>query len=1286
MGNLKLKDFVDEESLKKLQELRSTISDVRQDYKDAASELIKGLTVDVKVKGDIDKLQAIYNTQAKNVSSASEKLTQTLSRQAEVAEQLMKKIKEKADAENLSTKEVKELSKASAEASKAMQQAAKAEEAMNKAQKATNTTRKSATMTEEERIRIIKEAISLSDKEVHSIEEANEVNKKLRQAVRLVRDTDEDYMSTLGKLNSTIGVNTDYVKRNSDRYSKQKMEIGNYKENIKAAWMEIERGNSSMKNMGIIASNVGNIFRRNFSNGISQVGVSVSSMIKGFVGAQAILTGAQTLISLLKGGINTSIEFEAANSNLAAVLGTTSDKIKDLTNDARELGAETKYTAAEATNLQIELAKLGFTKQEIKDSTQYILRFAQATGAELPDAASLAGAALRMFGASTKETERYVSSMAVSTSRSALSFSYLATALPIVGPVAKSFNFTIEDTLALLGKLADAGFDASMAATATRNILLNLADSNGKLAKSLGNPVKNLPDLVNGLIKLKNSGIDLNTTLELTDKRSVSAFNAFLTATDKIVPLRGQITGVEGELQSMADVMSDNMSGSLKSLSSAWDELMLTINESNGWMRSVVDWVTGMVRGLASLLSSVEAIEAKMTSGYEKSYQKIVKNADMIGKYEAQIAKDTEIYTKQGISAKEAEVKARDKQLNSLAERIKKEEKIIADAENKKKEIQEKTKWYNKAYLHDMGDGTYKTYAAMQLQQSEVIAKSKAMISVYKSLSEEIRNTSSDESMTSGNGIHIETDKEKSARLKIENELQKSQIALMDEGLEKQIAVIRENYKKRIDEISGESSTELKLRKTLQDEMNKKISKVTEEFNSKKEQIDLQNRLASVEKGSEEEMSVRLEILDKQKEEEMKAAESNGADVSLIEQKYLNEKRKIYEEYAADYVDEISKSAAAEQVVRNAQYNSEMKELEKQHAQKLVSDEEYEKKKAEITERYSIDTAKAAVDSLEEQLSVENLSQEDREKLAEQLQKAKADLANAEADAEIAAIKRVKDEEEDSYKKRMKNAQKWMSVASEAIGTIGNLMSTLYERDIEKIEDEQDANEEAYNDEVERIESLADSGAISEEEAEARKRAAESETSRKNEELEKKKVQLQQKQAKWDKAVQIAQTGIATARGIMEAWQLGPVLGAVMAAVVAAMGAVQVATIAATPIPAYKEGTKDGGHVGGLAIVGDGGKKEVIVYSGKSWITPDVPTIVDLPRGAEVYPDIDDFVENVRMNPIYELGTNNTVVVNDYSELSREIKGMRYDMKKIMRIIHKDSYNSNYEHYKNTRL
>lgn len=635
------------------------------------------------------------------------------------------------------------------------------------------------------------------------------------------------------------------------------------------------------------------------------------------------------------------------------------------------------------------------------------------------------------------------------------------------------------------------------------------------------------------------------------------------------------------------------------------------------------------------------------------------------------------------MSEEEAFKKAKEERLDMMKRSLKYEKQNLEEAVNINKKYYDE---YQNASLWKQMFGIDRTNSAINSDIRNSWGERMSAERNYSNMNRQISLVESYQLPGAKRSKVSETADEKSSRLEAEKSLQESRIALMEEGLDKELATIRYGYQQKIDAVKGNSSAEMALRKSLLQEMNNELAKASEEYEKNRASIDLQNRLASVEEGSEEEMSVRLDILDKQKEEEMKAAESNGADVSLIEKKYINEKRKIYEEYAADYVDEISKSAAAEQVVRNAQYNSDLKELEKLHAKKLISDEEYEKKKADITERYSIDTAKAAVDSLEEQISVENLSQDDREKLAEQLQKAKADLANAEADAEIAAIKRVQDEEEDSYKKRMKNAQRWMDVASDAIGAIGNLMSTLYERDIEKIEDEQEANEEAYNADVERIEALAESGAISEEEAEARKRAAEAETSRKNEELEKKKVQLQQKQAKWDKAVQIAQTGIATARGIMEAWQLGPVLGAVMAAVVAAMGAVQVATIAATPIPAYKEGTKNGGHIGGLAIVGDGGKHEVVVYGGKSWVTPDVPTVVDLPKGAEVFPDINEFVGNVRMNPIYDSGISSPVVVNDYSELSREMKGMRVELRKIMKIIHKEAYNSNYEHYKSTIL
>lgn len=1259
MGNLKLKDFVDEESLKKLQELRSTISDVRQDYKDAASELIKGLTVDVKVKGDIDKLQAIYNTQAKNVSSASEKLTQTLSRQAEVAEQLMKKIKEKADAEKLSTKEVKELSKASAEASKAMQQAAKAEEAMNKAQKAANTTRKSATMTEEERIRIIKEAIALSDKEVHSIDEANEVNKKLRQAVRLVRDTDEDYRNTLGKLNSTIGVNTDYIKRNSDRYTQQKMTIGNYKEEVKAAWMELNHLNDSMGSFGIISGS--------FGDSIQSLG-NAGSMLEGLSGFGKIFQN-KWLLGL------------GAVGAAGAGIGWWVNYNKGLT---------------EATRLTQQ-----FTEKSGEDLKAYrteVQAIADFYDKDFKEVLIGANAVSKQFGISAEESLKLIQDGFIAGADANGEFLDTLREYPAyfkeAGISAETF-IAITAQAAKSGIYSDKGVDVIKEGnlriremtTATASALEGIGISADKVQEQLRTGQKTTFDIIQmvsqRLSELPDSASVVGTAL--ADIFGGPGEDAGLQYVRTLKDIKTNLGDVKAETGELGKAQED-MIESQKRLST---ELSLLFDATGGSFETMAAKIKSSISSMnADLLAfvrrgieSVEEISEREEKQARAEGEKYAET-DVIKQYE-EINKAREQYVKQGMSEEEAFKKAKEERLDMMKRSLKYEKQNLEEAVNINKKYYDE---YQNASLWKQMFGIDRTNSAIN---SDIKSSWGERMSAERGVSNMNRQISLVESYQmpgAKKSAVSETADEKSARIEAEKSLQESRIALMEEGIDKELATIRYGYQQKIDAVKGNSSAEMALRKSLLQEMNNALSKASEEYEKNRASIDLQNRLASVEEGSDEEMSIRLDILEKQKEEEIKAAESNGADVSLIEQKYLNERRKIYEEYAADSIDEISKSAAAEQVVRNAQYNSEMKELEKQHAQKLVSDEEYEKKKAEITERYSIDTAKAAVESLEEQLSVENISQEDREKLAEQLQKAKADLANAEADAEIAAINRVKDEEEDSYKKRMKNAQKWMSVASEAIGNIGNLMSTLYERDIDKIEEEQDANEEAYNDEVERIESLADSGAISEEEAEARKRAAESETSRKNEELEKKKVQLQQKQAKWDKAVQIAQTGIATARGIMEAWQLGPVLGAVMAAVVAAMGAVQVATIAATPIPAYKEGTKDGGHVGGLAIVGDGGKKEVIVYSGKSWITPDVPTIVDLPRGAEVYPDVDDFVDNVRMNPIYDLGTNNTVVVNDYSELSREIKGMRYDMKKIMRIIHMDSYNSNYEHYKNTRL
>lgn len=1254
MGNLKLKDFVDEESLKKLQELGSTISDVRQNYKDAASELIKGLTIDVKVKGDIDKLQAIYNTQANNVSSASDKLTEAFRKQSEVAEQLMKKIKEKADAENLSTKEVKELSKASAEASKAMQQAAKAEEAMNKSQKAANTTRKSATMTEEERIRIIKEAISLSDKEVHSIEEANEVNKKLRQAVRLVRDTDEDYRNTLGKLNSTIGVNTDYIKRNSDRYTQQKMTIGNYKEEVKAAWMELNHLNDSMGSFGIISGS--------FGDSLQSLG-NAGSMLEGLSGIGKIFQN-KWLLGL------------GAVGAAGAGIGWWVNYNKGLT---------------EATRLTQQ-----FTEKSGEDLKAYrteVQAIADFYGKDFKEVLIGANAVSKQFGISAEESLKLIQDGFIAGADANGEFLDTLREYPAyfkeAGISAETF-IAITAQAAKSGIYSDKGVDVIKEGnlriremtTATAAALEGIGISADEVQEQLKSGQKTTFDIIQmvseRLNELPDSASVVGTALaDIFGGPGEDAGLQYIRTLKDIKTNLGDVKAETGELGKAQEDMIESQKLLSKELALLFDATGGSFETMSAKIKSSIasmtaDLLSFVRRGIESVEELSEREEKQARAEGERYAE-----TDVIKQYE-EINKAREQYVKQGMSEEEAFKKAKEERIDMMKRSLKYEEQNLKDAVSLNEKYYDE---YQNASLWKQMFGIDRTNSAIN---SDIRSSWGERMSAERGVSNINRQISLVESYQmpgAKRSAVSETADEKSSRLEAEKSLQESRIALMEEGLDKELATIRYGYQQKIDAVKGNSSAEMALRKSLLQEMNNELAKASEEYEKNRASIDLQNRLASVEEGSEEEMSVRLDILDKQKEEEMKAAESNGADVSLIEKKYINEKRKIYEEYAADYVDEISKAAAAEQVVRNAQYNSDLKELEKLHAKKLVSDEEYEKKKADITERYSIDTAKAAVDSLEEQISVENLSQDDREKLAEQLQKAKADLANAEADAEIAAIKRVQDEEEDSYKKRMKNAQRWMDVASDAIGAIGNLMSTLYERDIDNIEKEQEANEEAYNADVERIEALAESGAISEEEAEVRKRAAEAETSRKNEELEKKKVQLQQKQAKWQKGVDIAQAGIATALAITRALP-----NLVLAAIVGAMGAVQIATIAATPIPAYKEGTKNGGHIGGLAIVGDGGKREVVVYGGKSWVTPDVPTVVDLPKGAEVFPDISEFNENVRMNTIYDSGISSPVVVNDYSELSREMKGMRVELRKIMKIIHKEAYNSNYEHYKSTRL
>ena len=783
-----------------------------------------------EISKQLASLEKQYEQTLKKIASLETANQNHTQKETENQRIISQAIKEAVSSEKLK----QETSKASIQNSKAQIEAIKLELEELKKKRAFDNDAKKRAVSEEEVTKIL-------NTQVKSIRQAEEQNKRLRIAVKNVVGEDKEANQIRATMNNRIQKNTEFIKRNTDAFVRQKMTIEQYKQEIKQAFTELQKGGNTMNNVKSIANGLSGVLKTKVSGGLSSVRDGVSTMIKGFVGAQAVISGFQKMVDAIKSGVHSIVDFEAANSKLAAILGETKTNINELVYDAKRLGATTRYTASEATALQIELAKLGFSKKEILDSTEYVLKFAQATGAELPEAAALAGASIRMFGATTQETEKYVASMAVATTKSALSFSYLQTAMPIVGPVAKAFNFTIEDTLALLGKLADAGFDASMSATATRNIILNLADANGN--------VKTLPEMVEGLVKLRDKGIDLASTLELTDKRSVAAFNAFLSGAEKINTLRDAVTNVEGDLTTMANTMTDNVQGAVLGLSSAWEAFMLSFMNSTGPAKEVIDFFARGLRNIAKELASPDERQS-MQNSESISLQK--QQMQEFGVIDENLKRLRALYDEKiatGMDANQAEIEAKEEYLQSYRKELEKENKLYEDLQKEKQATQDKyqnASFWKQALFLEKTNHQYEKQIDLQVSG---MAQLKGSMFKNESVIDAVQNTQLAPQKTKTYTVkpefkvsdyvdayqHVKEIQKaaqsiKDAVIKSEIDIQQQQIDLDEEGSKKQLAQIRLNYDKRYQEILKE---ERDLLQKLQDEERKQWEKENPDFKKK---------------------------------------------------------------------------------------------------------------------------------------------------------------------------------------------------------------------------------------------------------------------------------------------------------------------------------------------------------------------------------------------------------------------------------------------------------------------
>lgn len=527
-----------------------------------------------------------------------------------------------------------------------------------------------------------------------------------------------------------------------------------------------------------------------------------------------------------------------------------------------------------------------------------------------------------------------------------------------------------------------------------------------------------------------------------------------------------------------------------------------------------------------------------------------------------------------------------------------------------------------------------------------------------------------------------ELDKTAKEELKIVEQLEEAKVKAMEDGIEKTLALIRLQYKKEIDAIKGNSEAAQKLRLLKAKELAVKLAQAQAAYDTQRADIDLKNRLATVKEGSEEEYTIKLNQLEKQREAEIAEAKKTGADVALINAKYRKQEEDLLEEHIQKQMEILNKKSANAQLRADADYEAKVEQLEKEYSAEIRNAKhtgktveqikaDYNRRRTEIDNQYADDTLQRQIDLISSQLQFEDMGKEEREKLQLELTKLTKQLARQRADAEKQATEEAVQADEAAAAKRKQNLQDWAQRAGEAIGRISDFMSALYDNQIQKIEELLEAEQERYDQEVNHIDYLAEHGAITEEEAEIRKRDAAAATAAKQEQLEKKKAQIEYRKALMEKANTIAQIGMATALGIMQALAMFPP-NIPLASFIGAMGAIQLATALAQPIKAYAEGTKGKPHPGGLALVGDGGSQELVMYDGKAYVTPDSPTLVDLPRGAEVIPDIttktlQDLGASLNMSIPRDRSTGQPIVINDYSALESRVASNTKAVTKALR-------------------
>ena len=277
-------------------------------------------------------------------------------------------------------------------------------------------------------------------------------------------------------------------------------------------------------------------------------------------------------INAFAGVVRGAADLETAMSRVQAATGATGEEMQALRKAAEDAGANTKFTSAEAAGALENLAKAGLSSADAIAALPSVMQLAQAADVSLAESSELLTKNISGMGDKFAEAGRYADVLALGANATNTSITGLSQALSYAAPVANSLGLSLETTVAIIGKFADAGIDASRAGTALNSILSQFSDPASKFRTELAAAGITTTDFEKALHQLAAAGPAGSKAILAVGQEAGPALRALLAqGMGALDELKAKLDNAAGSAAATAATMQNNLNGSLTGLASAWD-------------------------------------------------------------------------------------------------------------------------------------------------------------------------------------------------------------------------------------------------------------------------------------------------------------------------------------------------------------------------------------------------------------------------------------------------------------------------------------------------------------------------------------------------------------------------------------------------------------------------------------------------------------------------------------------------------------------------------------------